>query len=303
MSEDAASASAREEALTAARIDAVLVRLPPRLRRVVSRILSRWLGRTVIRLTAACMRVELFDRAMTIAAQFFSSVLPILILTATWADARDADALSDLVSAPESSRALIDEAVKGADNAAFGIVGTLLVLASATSLSRALTRGFAVIWRVPRPSSGLRTAWRWVAVVMVLTLSVVVSHSLSERTGILPPREVWPVAMTFAADLAVALFVPWVLLSGRVAARLLAPGAAFFGLVMLLVRPASDLWLPRALEVSADRYGPIGLAFTYLAWLYVVSFVFVGAAVVGQVITTDKGRVGGWLRGPAATPG
>ena len=96
----------------------------------------------------------------------------------------------------------------------------------------------------------------------------------------------------FATDVLVAVFVPWVLLSGGVAARLLLPGATVFALLMLAVRPAADVWLPRALEVSADRYGAIGLAFTYLAWLYVVSFVFVGAAVLGQVVASDDGRLG-----------
>ena len=66
---------------------------------------------------------------------------------------------------------------------------------------------------------------------------------------------------------------------------------------MVSVRPASVAWLPRALEVSADRYGPIGVAFTYLAWLYVASFCFMGAAVLGHVIATDRGRLGRWIRG------
>lgn len=302
MNDEDALGSTREEALAAERVDAVLATLPPRARSLMTRILSRWLGRTVIRSLAASVRVEIFDRAMTIAAQFFTSVMPILILTATWADSGDDDGISDLVGVPDGSRAVVEEAVRGADAAAFGIVGTLMVLVSATSLSRALTRGFAAIWRVPRPKTGLRSAWRWLAVVMVLAFAVVLSNTLSQRAHLLPPREVWPLALSFTTDLAVAVFVPWVLLSGRLAARLLLPGAAIFGLLMLVVRPASDAWLPRALEASAERYGPIGLAFTYLAWLYVVAFVFIATAVLGQVIASDRGRIGEWIRGRYALP-
>ena len=69
------------------------------------------------------------------------------------------------------------------------------------------------------------------------------------------------------------------------------------------VRPAADVWLPRALAVSADRYGSIGPAFTYLAWLYVVAFVFVTAAVLGQVVASDTGRLGTWIRGDSRPPG
>ena len=68
---------------------------------------------------------------------------------------------------------------------------------------------------------------------------------------------------------------------------------------MLAVRPAAGLWLPRALEVSADRYGSIGVAFTYLAWLYVVSFCALLTAVVGQVVAEDPGWLGKRIRGHA----
>ncbi len=61
---------------------------------------------------------------------------------------------------------------------------------------------------------------------------------------------------------------------------------------MVAVRPASAIWLPRALETSADRYGAIGVAFTYLAWLYVAAFCFLATAVVGQVVATDTGGSG-----------
>ena len=47
----------------------------------------------------------------------------------------------------------------------------------------------------------------------------------------------------------------------------------------------------------ADRYGPIGVAFTYLACLYTASFCFLATAVLGQVIATDRGKLGQWIQG------
>jgi membrane protein len=78
--------------------------------------------------------------------------------------------------------------------------------------------------------------------------------------------------------------------------RSLVPGGLVFALVMEVVRPASAAWLPRALESSAERYGSIGVAFTYLAGLYVMSLCFLGAAVIGQAITSDPGGLGRWIR-------
>ena len=72
------------EAAARAAAQSALGRLPPRMRPAVTRLLSRWPGRIVFRSAASCVRIEVFDRSMTIAAQFFTSVFPILILIATW---------------------------------------------------------------------------------------------------------------------------------------------------------------------------------------------------------------------------
>ena len=67
---------------------------------------------------------------------------------------------------------------------------------------------------------------------------------------------------------------------------MLLPGAVIAALTMLTVRPATAAWLPHALETSADKYGFIGVAFTYLAWLYVIALTLLATAVIGQVIAT-----------------
>ncbi|WP_313408962.1 YhjD/YihY/BrkB family envelope integrity protein [Aeromicrobium sp.] len=278
------------------RVAAVVEHLPPWAKRPVEWFLSRWIGRTLLRVAGACMRVEIFDRSMTIAAQFFTSILPLLIVAVTFVGA-GSDQLADVVGATGDSAELIDEAVRGSSSTGFGAVGVLLVLVSATSLSRALTRAFAVVWLVDRPRMSVRSSWRWFAVVVVLVLAVVVMQGLTQRTGVLPPRFLWPAALSLATDVAVATFVPWVLLAGRIAGRWLVPGAVAFALLMMVIRPAADVWLPWALDASAARYGPIGMAFTYLAWLYTVAFVFIGTAVIGQVVVSDRGRAGAWLRG------
>ena len=287
-------------AVAAAQAEAALSRLPPRLRQWVVWLLSNYPGRIVLRTAATCIRIELFDRSMTVAAQFFTSVFPILILVSTWSSS-DADVIESALSMPEETRSILDDAA-GASGAAFGIVGTLMVLGSATSLSRALTRAYSAVWELPRPKTRLTAAWRWLAVVLGLSLAVVAASALSGFAAKVPPENVWQLAVSLTCDLAIGVFVPWLLLAGVVRARHLVPGALIFGLVMLVVRPATGVWLPRALEVSAERYGPIGVAFTYLAWLYVVSFCFLAAAALGHAITTDRGWFGTRIRGQVPVP-
>jgi len=275
---------------------AALRRLPAWVQPVLGRLTAIWPGRIVSNSLGAFVRLDMFDRSMTIAAQFFTSVFPILILFTTWADSRDASWLSDALNVPDETRSVLEDAIQGSGDAAFGIAGTVIVLASATSLSRALTRAFTAIWGVAKPRSSLGSAWRWLAVVVVLTMSIVLVHTATEPLDAVPPRGLLPPVASFALDVAVALFVPWVLLSNAVRPRRLASGALVFALLMLAVRPATAAWLPHALEVSADRYGSLGVAFTYLACLYTASLCFLATAVIGQVIANDRGGLGVWIR-------
>ena len=290
-----------DESAIEAKLRAGLHHLPSWLQRLSAWLLSRSPGRIVINGLESFVRLDMFDRSMTIAAQFFTSVFPILILFTTWAAKTDADRLGDAVSLPDETRSVLQDAVQGAGSASFGIIGTLIVLASATSLSRALARAFAAIWAIPTPKSKLGSVWRWLAVVLALTLTLVLARTVSDSARVLPPRDVWPFLVSFGLDVAVALLVPWLLLAGATRPRVLVPGAVCFALLMLTVRPATAAWLPHALEVSDDRYGPIGVAFTYLACLYTASFCFLATAVLGQVIATDRGGLGQWIQGPKAT--
>ncbi|WP_406036013.1 YihY/virulence factor BrkB family protein [Nocardioides sp. NBC_00163] len=294
-SSDSQTGPAAEPAEDAARAraEAALGRMPFGLQRRLGWLLDRRPGRMFLRAAAGLRRIEVFDRSMTIAAQFFTSVLPVLILIAALGS--NSDRFTDAIEMPEQSRQVLEGAVDSG-GAAFGIVGTIFVLVSATSLSRALTRAFAAIWGLPRPPTRLRSAWRWLAVVLVFALSLVVVRAAGEPLGSLPPRELWPRVVSFAWDVAVAAFIPWALLAGAVRARMLMPGALLFALLMITVRPATQAWLPAALEASADRYGSIGVAFTYLTWLYVASFCFLTTALVGQVFATEPGLLGRRVR-------
>ncbi len=287
-SPDLQEPGAAEEAARAA-----LKRLPAGLRRRVEQLLARWPGRVAFRSAASCVQVEIFDRSMTIAAQFFTSVFPVLILLTTLFGGAESGGIATAIDLPEQSRSVLDEALTASGGAAFGVVGVIIVLASATSLSRALTRAYAAIWQLPRPRSSLRSAWRWVAVVLALALSLVVVGALGAFAGSVPPGNVWPRLVAFSGDLLVTVFVPWLLLSGTVPARKLLPASVLFAVVMLAVRPASALWLPRALEVSDNRYGTIGVAFTYLAWLYVVAFCVLPDGDRGSCCRHGRGMAGG----------
>ena len=258
---------------------------------------STWPGRVLITSVTAFFRLEMFDRSMAIAAQLFTSVVPILIIVTTWASSRNANSIADFVDRPAQTQAVLEDAIEGARSATIGLLGALMLLASATSLSRALTRAFAAVWSASRPKSTLlRSASRWLAVVLVLSLAVIVVDVARGPLESLPPPGAWPHLLTLATDATLGLLLPWLLLEGSVAHRRLAPGALTFAALMLAVRPATHAWFPPALDVSSDRYGTIGVSFTYIALLYTLSFCFLAAAVTGHAIATDGGSLGTWIR-------
>ena len=150
------------EAAIDAGVDAALRRLPPWLQPVLGWLLSRWLGRVAINGLREFVRLDMFDRSITIAAQFFSSsVIPILILLMTWASRRDTHRMLDALNLPEEARSVLEGAIQGAGTAPFGIAGVLIVLVSSTSLSRALTRALTAIWGSPQTQE---RAWIGMAV-------------------------------------------------------------------------------------------------------------------------------------------
>ena len=258
-----------------------------------------WAGRIVFATVAQFRRLEVFDRSMALGAQLFTSVVPILIMLSVWVGESASQKFAAATTMPSAAAEVLDQALDEPGGTAFGVVGSLFVLISATSLSRALTRSMASIWVLPRPKTSLRNAWRWVAVVIALALSVVAARGLGVLTDDLPPAHAWTLGITFVLDALGTVFLPWLLLDGKVSARRLVPGAVLFALVLLGMRPVGRAYLPGALEQSADRYGSIGIAFTYIALLYAVALAFLATMILGHVIAEDRGRLGQYFRSGA----
>ncbi|MFC7528668.1 YihY/virulence factor BrkB family protein [Actinoplanes sp. GCM10030250] len=257
----------------------ILAAVPRRLRPRAALILGNRAGKTLLKAASELVRVQVFDRSMTLAAQAFTSIFPLLIMFGALLGSRARDRLDELVRLPDSSARLLDEALGGSRNGAFGLVGGLIVVVSATGLARALNRSYRAIWlergRRPGPAA---TAWQ-VGTVLMLVLFLVSARILGWLTGMLPAPRVAGVALALVADFALAFLLPRILLGPGLPRRRLLFAGALFGLAMVGVRAAASVYLPIALQSSAERYGTIGLAFTFISWLYVLSFCLLITAV------------------------
>ncbi|WP_328467683.1 YihY/virulence factor BrkB family protein [Actinoplanes sp. NBC_00393] len=262
----------------------VLAAMPAWLRPRAAPILRNRVGNLLLDTASELIRVQIFDRSMTLAAQAFTSIFPILIMLGALLGHRARERLDDLLNLPESSVRLVDEALSGSRSGAFGVAGGLIVIISATGLARALNRAYRAIWTAPGRKAGpAATAWQ-IGTVLLLVLFLVTARLLGWLSGLLPAPHLAGAILTFSADFALAFLLPRILLGPCLSRRRLVSSALLFGAVMVGVRAAGSVYLPRAMQVSAERYGTIGLAFTFIGWLYVISFVLLLTAVVGGLL-------------------
>jgi membrane protein len=257
------------------------------------------LVRLSVKLTREFQRLEPFDRAMTLAAQAFTSIFPLVIATLSFLDRPDAGRLSqqlaDTFGLPSSTRSTLADALpEGSDQAAtFGLLGLLIVLVSATSFSRALTRMYAKAWSVASP--GWSQPLRWIGAVTAIAASAVLLRALQRAGEGSDAGMAGALLLTFLVNCLVWTWVPLVLLARKIRWPLLAPGGVLMGIVTVASFFASRIYMPHALEYAAEKFGDLGVAFTYIGWLFAVAFALIVATILGVVLAREPGPVSRFL--------
>ncbi|MFG1785254.1 hypothetical protein ACGFIU_22690 [Rhodococcus oryzae] len=260
-------------------------------------------GRTVARIIKGIVDIELADRAMTLAAQEFTSVLPVIIAVGTIGDLHAVGGtISEQLGFDPTGLDLYAIAPGALEEstptfATFGVIGMVMVILSGTSFARALGRLYGKIWNIPTLS--IRGSWRWVAVLFAVASSVAllsVARQLAGMDWVGPP-------LAFGTELAIWFglwaVVPYLLTEGRLAGRVLWATAALTALGLALLRIGGRIYLPMAGESAQEKFGSLGLVFTTITWMFVLSGVVVAAATIVKAVALDEGWIGRLLRGPA----
>ncbi|MEV6795753.1 YhjD/YihY/BrkB family envelope integrity protein [Streptomyces sp. NPDC051320] len=247
--------------------------------------------------------VNIFDSATRLAAQAFLSAVPVLFVIGAFAPQYVRDQLvSSLHAVMGLNDSSLDEvqrvlsAEDGETKDASGIVGALVTVLSATACSRALQRVCERSWHVP--AAGLRLiAWRWVVWLVVWLVALLAQGAV--HTG--PFAGPWVgVPLSLVVSLLLWWWTQWLLLGGRVTWLPLLPGAALTAVAVVGLTWGSRLYVPRTLQRSVDRFGPLGAVFTTFSWLIALfTCVTVGIAL-GYVLAREE-PLARWLRMRAAT--
>ena len=257
------------------------------------------LVRFVLAVAQQLQRLEPFDRAMTLAAQAFTSIFPVVIVAFSVLPAPDSDRLGSRVAKafelPEETRATLADAFPQDTGTAttFGGLSLLIVLLSATSFSRALTRMYAKAWSVRGP--GWHSPWRWIAAILVVAACTVGLQATQHAAAGSVPGMVGVLLLAFAVNTVLWTWVPSLLLAHEVPWRLLAPGGLLMGLASVPLLLAGRVYMPSALSYADRQFGELGIAFTCIGWLFSVAFVLVVATVLGAAVAREPGPASRYL--------
>ncbi|WP_369275410.1 YhjD/YihY/BrkB family envelope integrity protein [Streptomyces sp. R11] len=243
--------------------------------------------------------VNIFDSATRIAAQCFLTAVPLLFVLSAYAP----PAVQDQVTAAVSAVFGLNGQAKGQLEQAFqpptddlrqasGVVGALMVLLSATAVSRAVQRLCRRAWLLPR--SGARVApWRWLAWIVLWLGALVGQGLLHNRVGL---GAVLGIPVILVVETALWWWTQHLLLGGVRWSPLL-PGAVITAIAVSALSLTAHFYMPRALNRALADYGSAGPVFVLLSWLIIVCVAVAVSLSVGAVLSQEP-----FLRRRLGTP-
>ncbi|MEV0759039.1 hypothetical protein [Nocardia sp. NPDC050435] len=253
-------------------------------------------GRTLWRVAAGLLEIQIVDRALALAAQIFTSVLPVIIAASVFSGWHGAaEVFTDQFGFEVGEVSAGSADASDPSVAAFGFVGLLMVLISGTSFARALGRVYGAVWQVP--SMGPRDAWRWFVALLAVALAVALVAQTRDLAQVRYAGRPLSLLGEIAVWTAVWALAPFLLTKGALRGRRVWATGLLTGVGLTAVHVGGRVALPRITANAQQHFGTLGLAFTSVSWLFVMSLVIVGAAVIVAALTLDESRIGVFLRG------
>lgn len=242
------------------------------------------------RIAERMVSVDIFDSATRLAAQCFLTAVPLVFVIASFAPKPVQDQLISSVRAVfglngQASHQLdsIFSSSDGDLQAAVGLVGGLMVLLSATAVSRAMQRLCKRAWEIPR--KGVRIAiWRWVVWIAVWIGVLLVQGPVRTGFGL----GFWlGIPLTLVFMTLVWWWTQHLLLGGLIGWPPLLPGAVLTAGAVTALSLTAQFYMPRALNRALSQFGSAGSVFVLLSWLIVVCVAVAIGVTMGAVLAQE----------------
>ena len=244
----------------------------------------------VTHLSERMLAVNILDAATRLAAQCFLTAIPSLFVFASVAPEGVQNQLITsirtvfgLTGATNAQLEKLYQSHSESLQDVTGVVGGLLVLVSATAVSRAMQRLCRRAWQVPK--GGMKVApWRWLVWIVVWLVVLVVQAPLHDGFGL----GLWlGVPVTLVSQTALWWWSQHLLLGGHVRWLPLLPGAVLTAAAVTGLSLGAQFYMPTALNRTLAEYGGLGPVFTILSWLIVLCAAVALAITVGAVVSQE----------------
>jgi membrane protein len=262
------------------------------LRAFVRRLEATFPGRCV----RSFLELQGIDRALVLASQAFTALIPLILLAAALAPADNSDvvstALIDRFQLSGDAADSVQELFAHTGGTSVGVFSGLLLLFSGLSLTRRMQRMYQQAWRLdPLPGVG-HTLHAGLGLAALL-LGIGLLYQARALVAALPFPGALQLIVSALAGFLIWTSVPWLLLDRRVVWRRLIPAGALTAVCTSAYGIASTVYMPRLLESYSLRYGLFGVTLALIGWLVCISFIIVAATAVAAEFDRAPDR---WAR-------
>jgi membrane protein len=251
----------------------------PDLRAMARRLETTFVGRCLREFVA----LQGIDRAVVLASQAFTALIPLLLLVSALAPADDGDrvsaALVDRFHLRGDAADAVQQLFAHSGSASIGVFSGFLLLFSGVSLTRRMQRMYQQAWGLP-PVPVVGRALHALLGLTALVVGIGLLYAARVFTGSLPLGNALIVPVSVLASSAVWTSVPWLLLDRRVAWRRLIPAGVLTAACTAAYGVASIVYIPRLMETYSRRYGLFGVTLALVGWLLCIAVIVVASTAV-----------------------
>lgn len=223
------------------------------------------------------------DRAMAIAAQAFTALIPLLLLTSALVPVGSRNVVVDAIigrfrltgDAAHDVEVLFSRSASGST----GVFSIVLLLFSGVSLTRRLQRMYLQAWEV-EPLRGVRVQLDAAFALGALLVEVSLLYAVGSLVRGLPLAGALDATVSVGASLVIWTSLPWLLLDRRIPWRRLLPAGALTAVVGTLYGVATTVYMPRLMESYSQRYGMFGVTLALVGWLLCIAVIVVATTAV-----------------------
>jgi membrane protein len=167
------------------------------------------------------------------------------------------------------------------------IFAVVALVWAAMSAARAIRAVHSLAWegRVGKQRRPVPAALALLAAIAAF--AIVIAASAKARAELGPGGLLITIAALFAFA-AIWLALEWLLPHGQADWQALVPGALLVAVGVQVIHLGTVLFIAGRIERSSETYGSLGVAFTLLFWLFVISRVIVASAMLNSALVLER---------------